>query len=146
MNILTSFFPGGFIFDFNVIGIIIWSFLDQWEFANSRKVDQSQMQKRSTGGNPRALGIGLTICSKFFFHFQIETFALGLSFYLVHRIESGTLSKLNPSDLRWSFHFFSFSSFDSAAKALVSLSLIFIFQWTCVSSLITRKYKHNLFS
>ena len=144
INILTSFFLAD-LFLINVIDIIIWLFLDQWEFANSTKVDQSQMQKRSTGGNPAALGIGFTICS-IFFHFQIETFALGPSFYLVHRIESGTLSKLNPSYLRWSFHFFPFQALILQQRPLCPCHLFSFFQWISVNCLVTIKYRLNFFS
>ena len=143
INILTSFFLAD-LFLINVIDIIIWLFLDQWEFANSTKVDQSQMQKRSTGGNPAALGIGFTICSIF----SISNWNLCLGTEFLFGASNRKWHPLKTKSIlsEMIFSFFSFSSFDFAAKALVSLSLIFFFQWISVNCLVTIKYRLNFFS
>ena len=129
MNILTSFISGGFIFDVMCLTLLFDCFWINENLPIAGKLINHKCRNGAQVVTQEHWESDLQFVPSFFFHFQIETFALGLSFYLVHRIESGTLSKLKPSDLRWSFHLFSFLSFDFAAKALLSLSLVFFFSW-----------------
>ena len=140
MNILTSFFPGGFIFYLMWLALLFDCF---WINENLPIAGKLINHKCRNGAQVVTQEHGESDLQfvPSFFHFQIETFALGLSFYLVHRIESGTLSKLNPSDLRWSFHIFLFKLWFCSKGPFVIVTC-FLFQLISFNSLITTKYKH----
>ena len=109
MNILTSFFPGGFIFYLMWLALLFDCFWINENLPIAGKLINHKCRNGAQVVTQEHWESDLQFVPSFF-HFQIETFALGRVFYLMHRIESGTLSKLNPSDLRWSFHFFPFQA------------------------------------
>ena len=107
MNVLTSLILGGFIFHLMWLTLPFDCFWINENLPIAGKLINHKCRNGAQVVTQEHWESNLQFVP-IFSHFQTETFALGPSFYLVHRIESGTLSKLNPSDLRWSFLFFFF--------------------------------------